>query len=45
MRLVFKQGPIEIWSVDGEFYVYGVTNSGDPRVCPSMGMAMEVAAR
>lgn len=45
MQLIFKNGPIEIWSVDGEFYVYGVTLGGDPIVCPSIGMAHEVAAR
>ena len=44
MRLIEKRGQIEIWEVDGEFYVYGITNSGDPRVCPSLGMAREVAA-
>jgi hypothetical protein len=40
--LIEKYGNIEIWEVDGEFYVYGVTR--DPRVCPSLGMAREVAA-
>lgn len=25
--------------------VYGIMTSGDPRVCPSLGMAYEVAAR
>jgi hypothetical protein len=35
---------VEIWEVDGEFYVYGVLASGDPRVCPSIGMARSVAA-
>lgn len=44
MRLIDKYGQIEIWEVDGEFYVYGVTVGGDPRVCPSLGMAREVAA-
>jgi hypothetical protein len=48
MHLIFKSGAIEIWSVNEpwgtDFYVYGVTNSGDPRVCPSIGMAYEVAA-
>lgn len=42
MRLIEKHGRIEIWEVDGEFYVYGITR--DPRVCPSLGMAREVAA-
>jgi hypothetical protein len=41
-RLVHKHGTVEIWAVDGEFYVYGVLR--DPRVCPSLGMAMAVAA-
>lgn len=49
MALLFKNGAIEIWSVNEswgvDFYVYGVTASGDPRVCPSIGMAYEVAAR
>lgn len=44
MKLIEKRGKIEIWLVDGEYYVYGVTLSGDPRVCPSLGMAREVAA-
>lgn len=44
MKLIEKRGKIEIWLVDGECYVYGVTMSGDPRVCPSLGMAREVAA-
>jgi len=44
MRLIEKRGNIEIWLADGEYYVYGVTLSGDPRVCPSLGMAREVAA-
>lgn len=47
MRLLFKNGPIEIWAVTEawgtEYYVYGVMS--DPRVCPSLGMAYEVAAR
>lgn len=44
-KLIEKRGEIEIWQVDDEFYVYGVTVSGDPRVCPSLGMAREIAAR
>lgn len=43
--LIMKSGKIEIWQVDDEFYVYGVTVGGDPIVCPSIGMAREVAAR
>ena len=49
MQLIFKQGQIEIWAVNEsygtDYYVYGVTASGDPRICPSIGMAYEVAAR
>jgi hypothetical protein len=47
MRLIFKAGKVEIYEVREsygvEFYVYGVTASGDPRVCPSLAMAREVA--
>lgn len=47
MRLIHKHGHIEIWEVTEpwgvEYYVYGVR--GDPRVCPSLGMAYEVAAQ
>ena len=35
---------VEIWLMDGEYYVYGVYRSGDPRVCPSESMARDVAA-
>ncbi len=45
MRLIAKIGRVEIWEVYGEYYVYGVTQSGDPRVCPSLGMAREIAAQ
>ncbi len=41
--LIAKRGKIEIWFFDGEYYVYGVTNSGDARVVPSEGMAREIA--
>lgn len=48
MKLIEKRGNVEIWEVNepwgAEYYVYGVTPSGDPRVCPSLGMAREVAA-
>lgn len=48
MRLIEKRGKIEIWAVEEkwgtDYYVYGVTKNGDPRVCPSLGMAREVAA-
>lgn len=42
MRQVYSEGSIAIWRVDGEFYVY----RGEKliRVCPSIGMAREVAA-
>jgi hypothetical protein len=42
MKLIHRHGRVEIWEIDGEFYVYGITT--DPRVCPSIGMAYEVAA-
>jgi hypothetical protein len=45
MRLIFKQGQIEIWDIGNEFLVFGVTLGGDPIACPSIGMAYEVAAR
>lgn len=41
-KLMLKAGAVEIWEVAGEFYVYGVLS--DPVVCPSIGMAREVAA-
>lgn len=44
MKLIYINGPIEIWSIYGEFYVYGVMHSGDVVVCPSIDMAYEVAA-
>lgn len=48
MELIFKSGRVEIWSVTErhgkDFYVYGVTESGDPVVCPSLGMARDIAA-
>jgi hypothetical protein len=46
MELIEKHGRIEIWAVTEawgvEYYVYGVFS--DPRVCPSLDMAREVAA-
>lgn len=42
--LIARIGRAEIYLMDGEYYVYGVTASGDPRVCPSEGMAREIAA-
>ena len=48
MKLIFKQGEVKIWAVTErhgtDYWVYGVTQSGDPRVCPSSGMAFEIAA-
>lgn len=48
MELIYKRGNIEIWAVTEsygvDFYVYGVTVGGDAIVCPSLGMANEVAA-
>lgn len=47
MKLVFKNGTIEIWAVTEsygtDFYVYGILR--DPIACPSLGMAMEKAAK
>jgi hypothetical protein len=49
MTLIFKVGDVEIWRVveayGADFYVYGVMTGGDPVVCPSLGMAREIAAR
>jgi hypothetical protein len=48
MELIYKNGTVEIWAVTEawgvDYYVYGVTRSGDPKVCPSLGMAREIAA-
>ena len=35
---------IVCYRIGNEFFLYGVTASGDPRVLPSIGMAREVAA-
>lgn len=35
---------VTIWKIDGDYLVYGVLLSGDPRTCPSEGMARDVAA-
>lgn len=49
MKLIEKRGQIEIWEVTEahgpDYYVYGVTVGGDPVICPSLGMAREIAAR
>lgn len=42
MRLIFKEGPVEIWLMAGEYYVYGVTK--DPRIAHSEGAAFAIAA-
>ena len=45
MRLVFDYGRgVVCYEIDGEFYVYGVSERGDPRVVPSEGMARSIAA-
>lgn len=45
MKLISKRGAVEIWhdTQTDEYYVYGVTRSGDPRVVPSIGMVNEIA--
>lgn len=46
MQIIETNGRTEIWHdrARDEFYVYGVYESGDPRVVPSLGMAREIAA-
>ena len=47
---VFNPGPgifgrtVECYRVGCDYYLYGVTEQGDARVLPSIGMAREVAA-
>lgn len=43
-KLISKTDRTEIWLIEGEYFVYGVTASGDPRVCHSEGMARALAA-
>ena len=47
MKLIYKAGKVEVWEVDEEwgkdYYVYGYYQSGDPKVCPSLDMAMSYA--
>ncbi|MEO1110568.1 MAG: hypothetical protein AAFX90_21905 [Pseudomonadota bacterium] len=47
MKRLYKNGKTEIWGFYSggvfEFGVYGTYESGDPRMCPSIGMAMDVA--
>lgn len=42
MTLVMKAGRVEIWLIDGEYFVYGVTR--DPRVAHSEVAARAIAA-
>lgn len=48
MQLIYRGERVEIWAVIEawgiDYYVYGIYSSGDPRVCPSLGMAYEVAS-
>lgn len=44
IRLVAQIGSATIWHIDGEYYVYGVTLGGDPRIAHSEGAAREIAA-
>lgn len=45
MRLVFDYGRgVTCYEIDGEYYVYGVMERGDPRVAHSEGAAREIAA-
>ena len=44
-RLVFDYGNrVACYELGGEYFVYGVTACGDPRICHSEGMARELAA-
>lgn len=49
MKLVFKSQKIEIWQVSEkygfDYYVYGVTNSGDPVIAPSFDMAKSIVSK
>ncbi len=42
ITLILKTDRAEIWLIDGEYYVYGVTR--DPRIAHSEGAAREIAA-
>jgi hypothetical protein len=48
MKKIYEKGKVAIWEVrelhGTDYYVYGYYNSGDPYVCPSLGMAKEIAA-
>jgi hypothetical protein len=41
--LIERHGHIEIWQFAGEYFVFGVMLNGDARICPSLGMAREMA--
>jgi len=45
MRLVFDHGRgVVCYEIDGEYFVYGITEHGDPRIAHSEGAACEIAA-
>jgi hypothetical protein len=41
-ELIHRDARCEIWLLDGEYFVYGVTR--DPRVCHSLNAAYSIAA-
>lgn len=47
MKLIHQTATVEIYEIaEGygfDYYVYGVTENGDPRVCPSEDMARALA--
>lgn len=49
MKLIYRNGPFEIWAVQEayglDYHVYGCTNSGDPLVCPSLDIAFAKIGR
>lgn len=48
MQLIQKTSRTEIWEVTEswgiDYYVYGYYDSGDPKVCTSLGMAQSYAS-
>lgn len=48
--LIFDYGtgifgrPVACFLTGGDYYLYGVTQGGDPRILPSIRMAREIAA-
>ena len=46
MKFIEKSNGCEIWhdTLYDEYYVYGLTCSGDPLTAPSLGYAREIAA-